>query len=154
MSLMKQEDWDAYNAALDEWQQDAFQQKIIWVKNNGIIDPNGEGPGSSKTQIEIKGLIQSNYFRSWPVTSTNAAGEIDKQSILFYLNINYLITNGWANAQDRQFKFDPGYDRFIVNGLEYKALGESQAGQANDKPIFVFVILKREETNTGETKYG
>jgi len=154
MGLMTQSDWDAHLAALDEWQQDAFQQTITWIKNNDIIDPHGENPDSDNISIDIKGLIQSNYFRSRPVTDANVGGEIDKQSILIYLNINYLIANGWANSNNYQFNFDPGYDRFIINGLEYKAMGESQAGQTHDRPTFIFIILKREEIATGEDKYG
>jgi len=153
MSHMNQSDWDEYMDVLNEWQKDAFQQPLTWKRHRDIIDPNGEAPIRSPEIIELKGLIQSNYFKSWPVTDTNSTGEIDKQSILVYFNIDYLIENGWADSNDYQFKFDPGYDKFIVNGLEYKPMGEAQAAQANNRPIFLFIILKREEVSTGEDKY-
>ena len=52
-----------------------------------------------------------------------------------------------------QFIFRSGEDRFIIRGEVYKALGDSQAAQASDEPLEVFIVLKREETETADLVY-
>lgn len=151
MAFMKPEDWQAYQDTLNEWQEDMFQQPVTWESKRKTRTVHGEYQ-ERPSSIELKGLIQYNYFRSWPITKIKDSGEVDKESMILYLNIKYLADNGWANMAG-QFMFDPGYDRFIVNGVTYKAMGESQAAQAHDKPLFLFIILKREELSTSDTKY-
>lgn len=153
MIHMTQADWDEYIKVVNEWQEDAFQQPVTWkrvVVNRGI---HGEGDNIRTENIVIRGLVQYNYFRSWPITKTSDAGETDKQSMLLFLNVKYLKENGWANDAG-QLLFDPGLDRFIINGVTYKSSGESQAAQAHNQPLFFYTVLKREELNTGEEMYG
>lgn len=153
MAHMKKEDWDDYTDVMNEWQEDAFQQEIIWKKFITYQNINGEDEKPLYKDIVIKGLVHYNYFRAWPVTQSTTTGEIDKESCLFYLNKKYLHDLGYI-VGDQTFKFDPAMDRFLLDGVVHKAVGESQAAQAHDTTLFYFIVLKREETNTGSTRYG
>lgn len=152
MGFMKPEDWQKYIDTMNAWQDDMFQQPITWNRYVVTRDLNGEGTNQRMIPTQIKGLVQYNYFRSWPITKIKDSGEIDKESLLVFLNIKYLADNGWANA-DGNLIFEPSYDRFIINGLTYKSMGESQTAQASNKPLFIFMVLKREELATSEKKY-
>lgn len=152
MGYMKPEDWQNYIDTMNAWQDDAFQQPVTWDRYLVTRDLDGEGTNNRFLPTPLKGLIQYNYFRSWPITKIKDSGEIDKESLLLFLNIQYLKDNQWANTEG-QFLFNPAYDRFIINGVKYKAMGEAQAAQASNAPLFVFMVLKREELNTSETKY-
>lgn len=152
MAHVSQADWDAHKAAIDEFHEDAFQQVITWKRTITVLSQNGEDDNIKNEDIELKGLVLYNYFRSWAINKSDQAGEIDKQSCMLYLNNKYLDDNGHINAQG-QFKFKPVEDRFIVNGIVYKANGESQAAQSNNKPLLHFIILKREEIGSHTTKY-
>ena len=149
---MTQADWDDYESSMNIWQEDAFQETITWHKSSVSLSKHGEDNNERFRDFELKGLIQYNYFRAWPINTPSDAGELDKESCMLYLNIKYLKDKGYTNNFD-QFKFDPAMDRFTIRGLVYKAFGDSQVAQAHDKPLFLFIILQREETKTSKTIY-
>ncbi len=152
MGHLTDQDWQDYYDAINEWQDDVFQQDIVWKRNYVNNSKTGEDNNIRFMDITLKGLIQYNYFRSWPVNQTEDSGEIDKNSIVIYLNIDYLDKLGYINS-NKQFTFNPGLDRFLINGLVYTTDGESHVAQAHHKPLFIFMVLKREEIQTGEDKY-
>ena len=152
MAHLTQADWDAHAAAINEFAEDAFQQLITWRTNITNLSEHGEDDVNRTRDITLKGLVLYNYFRSWPTNKPDVAGEIDNESVLIYFNSKYLADEGYINS-DGQFDFQPVTDRFWVNGLQYKASGESQAAQSNDQPLLHFVIMKREELNSHENKY-
>ena len=152
MSLMTQQNWDEYIQTMNEWQNDVFQQDITWRRVAVLASSDGEDDNIRYSDMLIKCLVQYNHFRAWPITQTTDSGEIDKESLMVYFNLNYLKELDLLNEFD-QFKFKPDHDIFVLNGLTYKAFGESQVAQAKDKPLFLFIILKREELLTGQNKY-
>lgn len=152
MAHLTQEQWDKHIDAINEFHEDAFQQDVVLKRYFVIDDPDGEDYNQRSEDVNLKGLIQYNYFRSWPMTQSTESGELDKESILLYLNIGYLESISMVDS-NKNLLFDPGHDRFIINGLVYKAMGDSQAAQAKDNPLLIFIILKREETNTGQDRY-
>lgn len=152
MALVDDNDWQEYRDMINEFHEDAFQQDIIWKKEVTSRDYNGEDSNIRYESKTLKGLAHYNYFRAWPLNQATEAGEIDKESVLVYFNLKYLEGEGLLN-QHGQFEFDPVSDRFEINGVGYKNKGESQAGQVSTDPILTFIILKREETNTGSHKY-
>jgi len=152
MAHMAQADWDAHIAAINEFHQDAFQQIITWKKLVTNLSTNGEDDVDRTIPVELRALVTYNYFRSWPTGNPTKTGEIDNESCMIYLNNQYLADLGFIN-QYSQFDFDPVEDRFIINGVIYKASGESQVAQAGDKPILHFIILKREEIESHDNKY-
>lgn len=146
------QDWANYKEIINNFHNDAFQQEITWVKCINWISEFSEDDSIQTQDITIKGLVNYNDYRSWPVTVPSITGDIDAQSCLLYLNIQYLIDNNLVTAGNH-FKFDPGRDKFIINGMKYKAMGESQTAQASNEPLLQFIILKREETLTGDPVY-
>ena len=152
MHFMKPEDWKRYQDTMNLWQKDAFQQEIIWKRFILFRNKHGEDTDPVFEDIVIKGLLQYNYFRAWAVTQATTTGEIDKETCLLYLNKEYLRENELLTPEGN-LNFDPAMDRFIVEGIEHKSAGESTAAQAYDKTLFYFIILKREETNSGNNRY-
>lgn len=148
MAYMTPEQWAEYEEVINNWQTDAFQQTIFLRKHVTIRDYDGEDHNQRFEDIPLKGLLQYNYFRAWPVNAIKDSGEIDKESMVVFFNIKYLKDNNLADANG-QFLFDRGYDRFVLNGLVYKAMGDTQVAQSSTNPLFVFIVLKREELDTG-----
>lgn len=153
MAHMTQKQWDRYIAVINEWQEDAFQQEITWLRNITRQNQFGEDSNMRFESVTLKGLIHYNNFRTWPINLYTDTGELDKQSVMVFFNIAYLNELGYAD-ENGVLKFDPGLDRFEINGIIYTNAGESQVSQAKDKPLLCFIILKREETPTGKTFYG
>lgn len=153
MGFLTAADWQEYKDILNEFHlDDSNLQDVVWQRLVTNLSRFGEDDNEVRTNLLIKGLVQYNYFKSWPTNQTTVSGEVDKESLMLWLNIDYLSTNGWLTSNG-QFNFRPGEDRFIIRGELYKALGDSQAAQASDEPLLVFIILKREETETGDLVY-
>lgn len=151
MAHMTPAQWQRYRDVINEWQEDAFQQEIEYRREIVTQDRYGEDYNKRFERITIKGLILYNYFRSWPMSNMNHVGELDKESCMVYFNIKNLRDQGLLNSHD-QFEFDPAYDRFVINGMLYKSTGDSQAAQASNNPLLIFLILRREETDTGSDR--
>lgn len=147
-------EWDEYKGIINDWSEDTFQQEVVWRKIVTTIDKNGEDTNRRTQDIIIKGLCHYNYFRSWPINSQTITGEIDKQTVMLYLNIDYLKKLNYINPTTLQFLFNPSEDRFIINGIEYKAMGDSQAAQASTEPILIFIVLQRQNISTPDSIYG
>lgn len=153
MAHMTDAQWQRYINTINEWQEDAFQQEFTWKRAITRTSRYGEDINNRYEYITLKGLIHYNNFRSWPVNMYTDTGELDKQSIMVFLNIAYLNNLGYSDEHG-VLKYDPGFDKFIINGIVYVNAGESQVSQAKDEPILSFIILKREETDTGNNFYG
>ena len=145
MAYINDSTWDRYTNIINSFHDDANKQIVIWEKmlsartrlSNDVIRSN----------VTLEGLIQYNFFRNWPINKAEVAGEVDKQSLLLYLNLEYLRGLDLLN-DNNQFIFDPVYDRFTIEGVRYKAMGDSKAAQAKDKTLLFFIILQREEVLT------
>jgi hypothetical protein len=139
-------EWQQYEDDINSFNNDAFQQSITWVKSINIFDTFGREKPKTKS-VELKGLINYNHFRSWPINKESITGQIDKESMLLYLNHNYLLELGLIN-ENGIFDFKPDLDKFIIDGLEYSAKGNSQTAQTKNKTLLHFIVLKREEKST------
>lgn len=153
MAHMTQADWDRHIETINEYHEDAFQQEITWRKNITNLNRYGEDSNVRYKDITIKCLIDYNSFRTWPINLSSDTGILDKQSLVAYFNIKYLRDLGYLDSNDI-FNFNPGLDKFIVNGILYRTEGESQVSQAHNMPLMIFLILQREETSTGDTYNG
>ena len=151
MANLSSLDWQKYKDAINSAHTDFNQEDITWKRSTVFMDRFGEDPsgtGEVFQDVTLKVLIQSNYFRSWPVTSTSESGELDKESLVVILNYKYLKDNGYTTAEN-YFDFKPDLDRFIIKGRAYKSFGDLDASYANDEPLLFYLILKREKTDTG-----
>lgn len=149
---IKNSQWDKYREIINNFHEDAFRQEVTWERTLTNRDVHGEDRNIRRENIILEGLVQYNYFRSWPINKTEIAGEVDKENVLIYFNINYLKKMGYTDDKGN-FLFNRGYDRFIIDGVEYKPFGDSHAAQAKGETLFIFIILKREDIDTGEEPY-
>lgn len=153
MAFIKQSSWDKYKAIIDEWHEDVFQQEIVWKRNITNLNQYGEDNNVRYEDITLLGLIHYNEFRSWPINMYTDTGELDKQSVMVFFNIEYLKDLGYTNPYG-VLQFDHGLDKFVINGVLYKSAGESQVAQAHNHPLLTFIILQREETSSTSESYN
>lgn len=146
--VMSPATWDKYIKVIDNFSDSVSNQKIIWKHMVSNVDRWQEGMVKEFIDIEMVVLVAYNTFRTWPVDIRTDTGIIDKEYCHLYLNMKYLRANGWLTKGD-VFKFNPDYDRFIINGELYKPAGDTGTAQANVAPVFQILILEREETKTG-----
>ena len=149
---MTEADWNMHKNAINTWHEDAFQQEITWLRNIVNRDHNGEDGNFRQESVVLKGLVSYNFFRSWPIDQQTDTGEIDKQSCMLILNLKWLGDNGYLNGEN-QLDFNQGDDRFIIDGIKHAPSGDSQIAQAKTDPLLFFIILKREEVETGNTRF-
>lgn len=149
--LVKPEDWaDFKNVMRDA--HDTFERKQIqWVRNKTRVNVNMEDSNNVKETVTLEVQLNYNYMRSWPITSATETGELDRQSIQLLANKQYLSELGYINTSGA-FEYNPDLDRFIIDGLVYKSFGDTAVSQAHDDDILVSIILKREETKTGDQR--
>lgn len=146
MSYINQGTWNKYKNILREFHDDAMQEDIIWKRT--FVRKGRFNEDTRREEINLKGLVHYNYFRNWPINDINVTGEIDKESVLLYLNQDYLEELNYLDSNN-QFNFNQGLDRFIIEGITYKPMGHSKAGQTKNDTVLVFIILQKEELNTG-----
>lgn len=152
--IIDDNEWADYREDVNSFMnKDAGLQEIIWHRSLLRISKNGEDNNPTTLQpVTILGLIQYNHFRSWPISKESETGQIDSESMLVFLNLEYLGEQGYLNDKG-QFEYKPDLDRFEINGLIYVDKGNSQTAQAKDYPLMHFMVLKREEISTGDNQY-
>jgi len=140
--------WDAYRSAVNNYHLSVGKQKIIWRKMIANVDRFGEGFTEKYEEIELEVLMGYNDMRTWPTDRIDQPGIRDKENLWLYLNRKHLGDQGFLN--DRGYlDFNPGRDRFLVQGIEYKPGGDVASAQAEANPLYILLILEREETETG-----
>lgn len=148
MAFISNEEWAEYEKTINDFHDDAFQQELKWIRNILPVNIHGEDTESRYLPpVTLRCLIQFNHFRSWPINKESEAGQIDSESMLVFINIAYLKNLGYTDANDN-WLYDPGLDRFEVDGVVYVDKGNSKTAQAKDKALLHFMVLKREELNT------
>lgn len=145
-------EWLEYEATVNKFQEDAFQQVITWNRCIRALTTDGTDDKPLYKEATLKALVQYNHFRSWPINADTPTGEMDKESILVFFNNKFLSDNNFLN-QHGQFKFKPSLDKFIINGVRYKSKGDSQSAQTLSGPLLHFIILLRDYTETPDNKY-
>lgn len=154
MDFVSDAEWAEYKDIINDFNlNDSNQQPIVWRKLTQELSRYGEDDNVAYTDTTLLGLVQYNYFRSWPTNKVDKSGEIDKESTLVFFNIEYLRGLGYVNA-DGQFQFDAGKDRFLIDGVRYKPSGNSKAAQASNEALLTFIILSVDTPESGETIYG
>lgn len=135
--------WQRYKDDVNNFHYEANQVDIIWRRNTSRINRLGEDNNVDTYSDRIlKGLIQFNDFRTWPITKFTLTGEEDKQSEVLILNIAYLQREGLLD-NNKNFAYNPSKDRFIHKGIEYEDSGSTSVAQASDEDLFFYIILKR-----------
>lgn len=140
--------WAKYKQAINDGLETFAQKEIIWLKYVNQINRFGEDPEIAPVQITLKCLINYNYMRSWPITFTSDSGELDRQSMQVLFSLQYLRDEGHLTG-DNSLDYDPGMDRFIIDGMIMKGSGDTPVSQAEGEDLMYSLIVKREETDTG-----
>lgn len=146
--------WAAYKNTVNGAAASFNQETITWHRLTKHIQRYGEDDPANtvRTDIDLDCLIQFNIFRTWPMSDETPSGLLDQESITVMLNREYLNGLGYLNS-DGFFAMDMGNDLFTHMGVLYKPAGETPVSQAGDEPLHFYIILKREETKTGDGKY-
>lgn len=129
---------------------DTFNTKVItWYRKTTKTNRFGEDVLGHYTLVPLNVLLNYNYMRTWPITLTTETGELDKQTVQVMINKQYLTELGYIRSEGR-FDYNPDVDRFDIDGLVYKAFGDTPVSQTGGDDILITIILKREETQTGD----
>ena len=146
--VMTPEIWNTYIKVINAFSDSVSEQEILWKHMSSNIDRWQEGMAKKFEDRNMLSLVQANTFRTWPVDTRTDAGIIDKEYLHLFINLQYLRDKGWLTSGG-SLDFNPDYDRFWINGQEYKPAGDTPISQAGDQLIFYILILEREETKTG-----
>lgn len=150
MDLIGAKDWADYKSLIGQDAFDSFGQKtIVWRKQTSNVDRYGEDNiGGSTVDIPLMCLVNYNYMRSWPITLETESGENYEQSIQVLFSKKYLLSLGYLNSSG-VLDYQPDYDRFILDGLIRKPVGDSSVSQAHDEDVMFEVIMIEQKTQTG-----
>ena len=140
--------WAMYKDTINTFHKSVGKQKIIWKRVVANIDRFGEGSAEVYDNIELEVLMGYNDGRTWPVNKIDNQGIRDEESLWLYLNIAHLREQGYINSNG-YLDFDPGLDRFLVQGIEYLGIGDISSSQTDTDPLYILLVLKRQETMTG-----
>lgn len=154
MTGISNSQWNIYKNIINKAHDSFNQDTIIWRRHIRGFQRYGEDTKANENynDITLKCLISYNVFRTWPITKETTGGDLDKENITLILNKKYLDDLGYLNA-DGFFEMTPGKDQFIHKGLEYQPSGETGVAQASTDALLFYIILARQETNTGTKKY-
>lgn len=153
MSFLTPEEWADYELTINDFSQEAFNQDMTWLRCVRALSKDGSDDSPMYTEVNLKCLVQYNFFRSWPINLNTTTGQVDGESAMVLLNNKYLNDNGYLNEHG-QFKMRPSLDKFIINGLRYVNKGDSQASQTNSSnPLLHFLILLRDYTEEPDNRY-
>jgi hypothetical protein len=140
--------WQLYKDLMRDAQETFAKQTITWLRSRGGLDRFAEDNVTERFDtITLEVLIQYNIFRTWPITATSDQGQIDKESVVIYMNKEYLEENNWLTTNNN-FKLDAAADRFIIDGITHIAMGNTDVAQDHSDPLWVIVILKRDKDIT------
>ena len=154
MAYINPAQWQVYKNIINSAHKTFNQDILTWRRLTTGLQVFGEDDPQNNTyeDIQLEVLITYNIFRTWPITQNTPDGLLDRENIVMMLNKKYLSDLGYLNA-DGYFQFDPGKDKFFHHGQEYRAMGETPVSQAGDDPLHFYIILIRQKTETGNSKY-
>lgn len=132
---------------------DTFNQSpLLWKRSapTNLAAYNEEEP-KVYTDITLKVLVVYNQFRTWPIVDQTTTGELDNQNMTVMINREYLGELGYLTSEG-YFDFQPDEDYFVHMGLKYKCEGDTPLSQNQVDPIWVMLILRREEHLEGKKR--
>ena len=148
--LVSNTKWAQFRKLIRDAHDTLSQDVIIWRRytQNTVPRYREDDDGSTFVDINLKVLNGYNYFRTWPLTRHTLGGELDAQNMIILLNKDYLSDLGFLTLKG-YFDYRADRDLFFHRGLKYRGEGDTFLSQAFDDPLFIMIILVREETLTG-----
>lgn len=145
ISRITNNEWETYKNIVNDFiDLDSGKQPFLWLKKVEQPLAFGEDSGIIYVPMQLYGLFQYNYIRTWPSSRESISGELDTGNNVLYISANLLRSN---NLLDEYGYWDYNWseDRFVLNGKVYKPSGDTQVAQAKDEALLFFVILQRED---------
>lgn len=150
--MLTSSQWASYRNIINQASEGFNKDQITWHRFIRNLPRYGEEGSDRYEDIVLNCLISYNIFRTWPMTKETTSGSIDKENIVVIINKDYLSNLGYLNTNGF-LQMDPGKDTFIHRGIKYRAAGETEVSQAGDDPLMFYIVLSREQSNTGDNKY-
>lgn len=145
ISRVTEVDWTKYKNIINDFIDiDAGKQPFLWLRKINQPLAYGEDMGSVYTPIQLDGLFNYNYIKSWPTAKESVTGELDMGNTVLYISANLLRINRFLDKYG-YWDYNWSEDRFILNGKVYKPGGDTQVAQAKEEALLFFVILQRED---------
>lgn len=138
--------WDQYKDILNEFSLSTHTEDIEYYQLSPSQDRFGEGSGNTYSKTDLKFSPYFNFFRTWPINTETATGDIDKQNMVAIFNIKALSTLGLLI--NGRFKINSGDDFFIYRGEYYEIGGETPDAVANGDILNEYLILKKVDSKT------
>lgn len=145
--MISQAQWDRFKDTVDRFHESTDLTLITWKSWVKQVPVFGEDQPPKMITRELKGQIQFNNYRTWPMTMFSPTGSEDKQSEVLWLNKSYLQSLNLLDSNGF-FTYDPTKDIFIHEGVEYEAAGDSSVAQAGDRTLHFIIVLKRKNFPT------
>jgi len=139
--------WQRYKDVINNFRDDIGKQTVVWRRTISRLDRYQEGIPSYE-DVLIEALVEYPFVVKWPIDRKVVPGQIDEITGGLYLNLIYLKGLGYLDDEGR-FMYDPGRDRFYFEGFWYKSGGTMQAAQAKDEPLYLILLLERDNSITG-----
>ncbi len=147
--LLSNDDWAKFRQAINAASATFNKQIITWARAIVKLDYDGNDDNEyPETLIELECLCNYNIIPSWSVDKATPTGLVDKEGIPVIFNKDYLRELGYLNA-DGMMDIDLSADYFILMGEKYKVRGDTQAAQANNDPLLQYLVLLRDNPQTG-----
>lgn len=147
-SLLDSSEWEDYKSIMNDAHATFSQKKILWESFDVKINRYQEDiPGKTST-TELLVLLNYNYRRTWPINLASESGVDDEQSLQIMINKEYLRINNLLDENDN-FIYNEVDDNFIIDGTKYKAFGDTPVSQMQDDDVFITIIVKRVQLDTG-----
>jgi hypothetical protein len=148
MNYIPTEAWARFETIINDFRESIGKQPIVWRRTNAHLDRYQEGEEKLYDEILLEGLIEYPFQRKWVIDRVSIEGQTDKMYSGIYLNIQYLKDSGYLNSENT-LDFDTGRDSFYFNGFWHKAAGLMQAAQTDTKPLYLILLVERDEKITG-----
>ncbi len=140
--------WQSYKNVINTFHKSVGKQTIIWRRLVANVDRYGEGNSKVTVDTPMEVLMGYNDGRTWPTNRLDQQGIRDEESLWLYLNIEHLREQGFLTPNN-YLDFNPGLDRFIVQGVEYLGMGDISSSQTDTDPLYILLVLKRDENEVG-----
>lgn len=150
MAYVGLKNWARYRGIINRFHNDAFQNDLTWYKYIYSMNRFGEDTKENSKYDErvVKCLVMYDTVRNWPNNYETTTGDIDKESVVVYINIRYLQKMGWVRNEGAGtlMDLDQVKDYFVLDGVTYRPSGDKPVAQASTHPLLYRLVLKREET--------
>lgn len=124
-----------------------MNKPITWMRslnyrnryNEAYTDFAPSTPLVGYEPVQLLGLINYNYARSWPVDNRREYGKIDDQSVQVFFSVPDLkIVN--ASADSGVFRYDNA-DYFVFDECEWVYAGDTPAAPVKEEQNLVFTLI-------------